>query len=380
MCNASNRILQEVREMKKAKYYTLDNILKMSARFMLLLGERSNGKSYAVKKRSIERAYNNAEKFVYMRRWREDIVGNGAEDYFNDMEIDDSGNERVKEITGGEYDCISVYRKDIFLAKRDEQGKKVRGMHIGKVVVLTGDTHEKSKAYVGYYRIIFEEVITKSGYLADEVAIFMSLVSTILRRKEGEVFLIGNTLTKQCPFFREWQLVNVPKQKQGTIDIYKHDTGEIDEDGIPIIITIAVEYCANTKGVTKMIFGNKMITSGIWESDNKEHLPYDYGEYERHLSILIDDELELFVIDLLSYEREPFLYVREDIRKWTNYDRFDIIITDRFRHDRRFVKSLSAFPKVGMLCKRLFDGGKVTYQDNLIGTSFDTLMNNRKIF
>lgn len=366
--------------MKKKKRYSLEKILSTLAEFMVLFGERSNGKSYAVKLRCIEMAYHNNEKFVYMRRWREDIVGNRAESYWDDMEEDDEGNRRVEEITGGEYTCISVYRGEIFFAIRDENGKKVRGKQVGRVVVLTGDTHEKSRSFVGYYRIVFEEMITNKGYLADEVNTFMSLVSTILRRREGEVFLIGNTLTKQCPYFREWELVNVPRQKQGTIDIYKHVTGEFDENGVPIVVSIACEYCENTTGVTKMIFGNKMISSGEWQTEQKEHLPLVYGEYKRHLSVLIDDELELFVIDLLSYNRQPLLYIREDSRKWTDYERYDIIITNRFYHDYKYIKSLSAIPKICNMFRRLFDSGKVCYQDNLIGTSFSTLLNDRKIF
>lgn len=366
--------------MKKKKHYSLDNILKTKAQYMVLYGERSNGKSYAVKYRCLERAYNNDEKFAYIRRWLEDVQKNRAETYWDDMEEDDEGNRRVEELTGGEYDCVSVYRSEIYFAKRDDKGKKVRGKQIGRVMVLTGDTHEKSAAFVKYYRIILEEMITESGYLGNEVSTFMSMVSTVLRRREGEVFLIGNTLTKACPYFREWQLVNVPKQKQGTIDIYKYKTGEIDDDGTEKIISIAVEYCENTSGITKMIFGNRMITKGEWQTEEKEHLPFVYGRYKKHLSILIDDELELFVIDILSYNRTPFLYVRGVQKKWTDRAKYDIIITDRFYHNTNYMKNLSALPDLRSLVKRLFDSGNVCYEDNLIGTTFTTILNNRKIW
>lgn len=365
---------------KKKKHYLLDNILALKALYNVLFGERSNGKSYAVKKRCLEKAWTDNEKFVYMRRWREDIVNNRAESYWDDMEEDDDGNRNVETITGGEFDCISVYRGDIFFAKRDESGKKCRGRQIGRVVVLTGDTHEKSRAFVGYYRIIFEEFITTSGYLADEVKTFMSLVSTILRKRTGEVFLIGNTLTRTCPYFREWELVNVPRQKIGTIDLYKYQTGEEDENGVPIIVTIACEYCENAAGRTKMIFGNKMITSGEWQTDEKEHLPLLYGDYRKHYSILVDDELELFVIDILSYNGLPLLYIRQEHRKWTDRDRFDIILTERFSHDPHRVKTLYYYPKLQSFIRRLFDNGKVCYEDNLVGTSFCTLLINRKLF
>lgn len=364
----------------KNKHYSLSNILAENAQYNLLYGERSNGKSYAVKMRVLEDAFKEDKKFVYLRRWREDIMSNRAEGYFDDMELDDEGNERVKEITGGIWTCVSVYRSEIYFASRDENGKKVRGKQIGRVGVLTGDTHEKSFSYVGYYNILFEEMITDKGYLANEVKTFMSLVSTIFRRRNGKVFLIGNTLTKTCPYFREWELVNVPKQAIGSIDIYKYNTGELDDSGNDLVIKIAVEYCANVQGVTKMIFGNKMITKGEWATDEKEHLPHLYGEYTRHLQILIADELELFVIDVLSYKNQPLAYVRDIEKKWTEYEKYDIIITDKFHHDMKYVKTLDAFPKLRKFIRWLFDSGNVCYKDNLVGTTFTTLLNNRKIF
>lgn len=362
------------------KHYTLDNILKIGALYNVLYGERSNGKSYAVKLRCLERAYNNSEKFVYMRRWLEDVSKNRAEGYWDDMEIDDEGNKRIRDITRGEYDCISIYRNEIYFAKRKEDGKKERGLLIGRVVVLTGDTHEKSRSFVGYYRIIYEEMITDSGYLGNEVSIFMSLVSTILRRKTGEVFLIGNTLTKTCPFFREWELTNVPKQKQGTIDVYKYKNGQVDDNGVEIVITIACEYCENTAGVTRMIFNNKMITSGAWHTDEKEHLPLAYGEHKRLCCILIDDELEQFAIDILSYKKSVLLYIRLIDKKWTNYEKYDIVITDRFSYEKKYMKNLSGLPLLRKMVIFLWETGKVCFEDNLVGTTFSTMLKNRKIW
>lgn len=365
--------------MARKKHYSLDKILSFLCRYNVLFGERSNGKSYAVKKYCLEKAYKDNQKFVYMRRWLEDIQKNRAESYWDDMEENDDGGREIETMTDGEYDCVAVWRGEIYFAKRDENGKKVRGKQIGRIVVLTGDTHEKSRVFVGYFNIIFEEFITTSGYLTDEVNTFMSMVSTILRRRDGRVFLIGNTLTKACPYFREWELVGVPKQKIGTIDIYHYTTDEIDDNGEMIIVDIACEYCENTAGKSRMIFGNKMISSGEWQTEKKEHLPLPYGEYKRKLSILIDDELETFVLDVLIYEKQPFLYVRESKRRWTDYDKYDIIITDRFYHNYKYVKSLSAYPLLDQFVKRLLDSGKITYEDNLIGTSFSTLLNNRKI-
>lgn len=364
------------------KRYSLARILDVDSRFKVLFGERSNGKSYAVKREILKDVWSDLKhkKFVYLRRWREDIVNKGTEDYFEDMEEDDEGNRRVEEITDGAYDCIAEWRGEIYLAKRDEMGKKVRGVQVGKTVVMTGDTHHKSRAYVGYFNIVFEEFITDKGYLYNEVKTFMSIVSTILRRRDGRVFMIGNTITTESPYFKEWELVNVPKQKQGTIDLYVHRTSDADENGNPIEVRIACEYCENSEGVSKMIIANKMINTGEWYTEEKEHLPMVYSEYRRHMSVLIDGGLTIFAIDLLSYDKCCLLYVREDDRRWVDYDRYDIVLTDRYYHEHKFVKRLGAYPKICALYKRLFDIGKICYSDNLTGTTFAAMLNNRQIF
>lgn len=43
--------------MAKQKYYSLKRILKENAEYNLLLGERSNGKSYATKEHCVRKAY-----------------------------------------------------------------------------------------------------------------------------------------------------------------------------------------------------------------------------------------------------------------------------------------------------------------------------------
>ena len=50
--------------MKKQKFYRLTEILKHNAQYNLLLGERSNGKSYSVKEYCVEKAYNNDELYI----------------------------------------------------------------------------------------------------------------------------------------------------------------------------------------------------------------------------------------------------------------------------------------------------------------------------
>lgn len=81
----------------------------------------------------------------------------------------------------------------------------------------------------------------------------MDIISTIARRDYVRVFLIGNTISRLCPYFEEWQLTHIKSQKQGTIELYRQFTNQYDEKtGEPIVVTIAVEYCENTGNQSKM--------------------------------------------------------------------------------------------------------------------------------
>ena len=59
--------------MAEQKFYSLKKIDKMNARYNVIYGERSNGKTYAVLERALENAIKNKKAFAYLRRWDEDV-------------------------------------------------------------------------------------------------------------------------------------------------------------------------------------------------------------------------------------------------------------------------------------------------------------------
>ena len=71
---------------KNEEYYSIRNILDTESEYNMLLGERSNGKSYSVKEFVLLCAYNLENyKFGYLRRWREEIKSVKVENYFTDI-------------------------------------------------------------------------------------------------------------------------------------------------------------------------------------------------------------------------------------------------------------------------------------------------------
>ena len=98
--------------------------------------------------------------------------------------------------------------------------------------------HDKSTSYPEITTIVFDEFITRRYYLPDEFVLFLNVLSTIIRQRQNvKIFMLGNTVNKYCPYFKEMGLKHISNMEQGTIDVYKLGEGQL---------TIAVEYCSST--------------------------------------------------------------------------------------------------------------------------------------
>lgn len=162
--------------MKKI-YYNLDPLDSVGARFNILFGERSNGKSYQLKyKKAVEKYLKTGRRFILMRRWKEEISTEKIEQYFQDVD--------VQKLTGGKYNCISVYRKVLYLSNYNiETGKTTKGEKIGYVVALSTEQNYAGASYLDVDDIIFEEFMSRSVYIANESDKLMNFYATVDRKR-----------------------------------------------------------------------------------------------------------------------------------------------------------------------------------------------------
>lgn len=352
------------------KYYSLKGIKKLNCEYNILLGERANGKSYSVKDEVLKNAWQNKEEFIYLRRWKEDIRRVSIVNYFADMDI--------KKYTRGCYDSIEVYQSEIFFSTLQPDGKKKRGMRIGHAIPLTGETHFKSQLFPRVTTVIFEEFITDSGYLRNEPDTLMSLVSTVFRRRIGRVFLIGNTISRVCPYFSAWQLENVPRQKQGTIEVYKYNTLRTDENGELVIINIAVEYCESSSN-SSMIFGStsSMAVGGAWQTEKHNTFSEPLEHLKKYYHVLIQrDNFKFSVYIVTGKENVPYLAVHPYTKK-IEIKNFDRIFSDRLYLTPAYSESLVPITKYDTLFFKLLNEGKIQFSDNLTGTEFYRILKER---
>ena len=348
---------------KKEKYYKLDNILAKNCEYNVILGERSNGKSFAVKSYCIAQFLKEGDMFVYLRRWDLDVKKKNVDKYFSDAALHDL----IRNWSHGRYDSVVFYSGDLYLATTQPDGDIVRKVKCGYVVSLSADTHFKSLNLPEVGNIIFEEFVTKTMYLDDEITAFFSIISTVARRKMLKVWLIGNTISRLCPYFAEWSLTHVPKQKQGTIDIY-HQKTKNDH-----IINIAVELCTDIVEKS-MVFGKSasMANSGEWECDSYPNLPYNYREYELCYSAAVEKYNMRYMIELLRHNSIYVAYVHTI--KNTIPAKCKRLITDNYSDNPLQTKYLTVVTKGDNILLRLIKNYKVCYSDNLTGTEFNTLL------
>ena len=69
------------------KFYSLKSILEKKAQYNIIIGERSNGKTYAVLKYAIERYLQTGEQLAIVRRWRDDFIGKRGATMFDALEV-----------------------------------------------------------------------------------------------------------------------------------------------------------------------------------------------------------------------------------------------------------------------------------------------------
>ena len=349
------------------KYYSLDNIKKTKAQYRMLLGEKSNGKSYAVKSELIRDAYLNHRKFVYMRRFREDMKTVDVNAYFADAP--------VKDITHHYYDRVVVDKGIIYLANyNDEEDKFEKGPDIGRCVYLSGYEHFASQAFPDTYNIVYEEFITQRTYIPNEPAQLQKMVSTILRDREGAVYLVGNTINRVCPYFTEWQLTHTIRQQPGTIEIYKfHRTGA---EGEEIITEVAVERCESSNSTTNMFFGRtaEFIVKGGWEVYDKAKLPDD-NNFTMLYELLLESQGFAFVVQLMvGVDGGQFVYVYPFSYK-RNIPR---IISDRFSTSPFVTATFNPKINAEVIMQKCIKEKKVCFSDNLTGSDFEQVLANRR--
>lgn len=352
---------------KQVKYYSIANLWKTNAEYMLLLGKRSNGKSYSAKDKALTRAWDNPtrQRFAYIRRYDADIKPALVEQYFKDC--------RIREISNGEADSIVVYKGGIWAAKLDPDNLKYTKVKLlGYTSALNIQSRYKSGAYRDVDFLLFEEFISDESYLPDEVRKFNNLVSTYSRERAIHVVMIGNTISRVCPYYTEWNLNRVAKQKQGEIDTYEYEYSDTDT-GDYHKVKIAVEFCENNGNAGKMFFGEStnMITTGAWETPNVPRISYETLPKKIHYTAVFECMGFRFLATLNTANNLTFWYIRP---KTTPIKPKTRVFTDKEVFNRYYTKGMRPVTRFEREIFGMFTEDRVFYSSPLCAADFRNIL------
>lgn len=353
-------------EESHGEFYSLDRIKKMKCHYNLIFGKRSNGKTYAVLYEGLKTYVEKGKQMAYIRRYREDFIGKRGQTLFNSL----VSTGAVSQLTGGKWDTVRYSSSQWFLAKKDPKNPDklisdsvpfCYGFSLGQM------EHDKSTSYPDVTMIVFDEFISRIGYIPNEFVMFMNVLSTIIRQRDDvTIYMLGNTVNKYCPYFAEMGLGHIETMEPGSIDVYSYGSSKLK---------VAVERTINhniegRKSEVYFAFNNpnlEMITGGAWELDLHPHLPRDYSTENVVYKFFIVFNDQIVQGNVLEFDDCTFIYCHRKTTEIKHPDE-DLIFSEEYDPRPNHIRNIRrtdnlAAKNIGLF----FRNDQVYYQDNDVG-------------
>lgn len=354
--------------LRKSKYYDISHLLKdyPDAYYYVAFGERSNGKTYSALNYALERYFKHGEQFAYIRRFGEDVKRKNLQTLLA-AHVE---NGIISELSSGTFSLVNYTGGKFIAYSYDEtNGKMVNDKQpMGYAFDLNAMEHHKSTSYPKVTTIIFDEFLSRQGYLANEFVLFMNTLSTIIRdRMDVNIFMIGNTVNKYCPYFTEMGLNHVKDQKSGTIDVYTYaDTG----------LSVVVEYCdpmAKRGGKNSDVyfaFDNpqlKMITSGSWEIAIYPHLEKKYRPKDIVYNFFVEFDETILHCEIVATDSDYFIFIHPKTTPIKD-EECDIVYTNKPSGRWNYKVGIqNQCDSLSILISKMLNENRAFYSDNETG-------------
>ena len=253
------------------EHYDIGPIDKTSAVYRMIVGQRSNGKTYKCCEHIVEDYLEEGKRGAYIRRYEESITPKNIQNLFSPHL------KKIWELSNHKWNAVYYRAKEFHMCLIDNTGQIVEKDPTAFCVTAAINTAENTKGEDRgeIHTIVFDEFATRSGYLNNEFVRFMNLLSTLIRdRDTAVIYMLANTVNKYCPYFNEMGLKHIDSLPKGEIAVYSYGDSRL---------TVAVERCdaveATKQTASKYFaFDNpqlQMITTGEWEFQLYPRPPYE---------------------------------------------------------------------------------------------------------
>jgi hypothetical protein len=241
---------------KKSKsFYSSERIDRYddAVKYRVIIGQRSNGKTYCIKKKIINMlAQDKTAQFAYIRRLQSHVSYQRLNDLFNDI------SDYCIEMLG---DTISYTVNDGFYLTHDKERRR-----LGYKFSIEKSELDRGISFPNVRLIFLDEFMSIDGYFINEIDRFKSILSTIIRgRDDVQVYMVANTVNEISPYL-DWLKIPVKKLKKGQVYYVEHRAG----------LKAVLEWCIDTEVIKENASkyfgtddnGSEMILNGEWETLN----------------------------------------------------------------------------------------------------------------
>ena len=368
--------------LKWFKTYLPYDLLDIKVLYYMIISERSDGKSFIFGEMILFLYTQYGYCGMLLRRFDMDIRGKNGEQLISNFIGENSltkertkgkYNNAVEELTDKKYNTIIYKSRRYYLAKiyDDENGKEMISIDPNPFMfawAISQQTHNRGGGMEKIKIILFDEIVSREGYLMNEFIDFQDTLKTIIRRRDDVlIFMCGNAIDRYCIYFDEMQLKGVKNQQKGTIDIYRGDVND------PSIAVEIVDYVSkeHKKSNKYFNFNNPKIKSdllGKWEIGSFPHLPCKYKPKDVQYRYYIIFDNEQFECEIVVTENDEMFTF---IHPWTSEIKmnddtliFDLNCQIGFNYRKRIT---NVYDDIGKTIASFFKQDKVCYSDNQTG-------------
>lgn len=166
-------------------WFNPDRVFSYNALLNFVVGFRGVGKTYGCKVWAVNHFFKTGRKFIYLRRFKEEVNGDDLKTFFTQIEND-------PKMIGHEF-------------KVDGRQFYVDGLLCGQALYLTIQQSKKSVTYEDYDTIVFDEFIIEKGYqhyLPNEPLKLFNFMDTVFRHRDNcRCICLANAINWSNPYF-----------------------------------------------------------------------------------------------------------------------------------------------------------------------------------
>ena len=375
-------LIETYKKITSKNHYSLYNLLKTFADYMISYSQRSIGKTtaFVILALIIFQLSDKEISSGYIRRWDTDLKGKYNISSLIDGVLDYG---YLKMIYDDEYNSIVYKNYKFYLAfKENDEYTKIDDIPFLQLFSINSEEHYKSTQYPRIKLIAFDEFIARDFYLENEFILFMNLLSTIIREKtDVKIFMFGNSINLYNPYFKNMNLKNTTNQVMGSIDIYNFTNQNNDN------LVIACEYAITKNKKQKhnkyFNFDNsklEMITNGKWEIGVYQRLPHKFYITDIKYIFYIEFEENILQCEIVKSKklRKYFIFVHKKTTP-IKEDNKRLVYSNKTNSKYNYHYNIfNADNQLKVMIKDLIVSNNVYFQDNEIGNIFENYLNTCK--